>query len=418
MSQHRAMAVVPSTHPTIQDIRAQFPALRDDFAFMENAGGSQMPGVVADAIRDYMLNSYVQLGAGYAISNAATKVVDDAHEFINRVMGGEGIGQVMLGPSSTQLVTMLAECYSRKLQPGDRVVVAETGHEANIGPWMKLERFGIEIETWEMHPKTLQCPMESLEALLSDGKTRVVTFPHVSNLLGEVVDAAAITAMAHRYGARVVVDGVAYAPHRGIDVAAWDVDWYFYSTYKVYGPHMAALYGRQDAIDELSGPNHFFVAKEQVPYKFELGGANHEGCAGLLALGKYLNFLVGASGRTTRTTVVDAFSLMAELELAIQNPLIDFLSSKQGVHIIGPKSSGLERVSIVSFVKQGSKSMDLAKAINSTGKIGVRAGHMYAYRMCERIGIPSDDGVVRIGLVHYNTLEEIQGLIRTLEPLL
>ena len=275
-----------------REIRDRFPALAGDTIFLEYAGGSQVPAVVAEAIRDYMLSSYVQLGAGYPTSQRATALVDKAHSFVRLLMNG-GEGAAILGSSTTALLHMLANCYRAALGPGRAVVVAETGHEANVGPWKHLAASGCELRWWKMDPESFSCPIEALDELLDD-RVALVAFPHVSNLLGEIVDVAAITAKAHAAGARVVVDGVAYAPHRAMDVAAWDVDWYAYSAYKVYGPHMAALWGRRDALAELRGPNHFFVPDHDLPYKFELGGASHEGCAGLLGLADYLGFLAGS----------------------------------------------------------------------------------------------------------------------------
>ncbi len=274
-------------------IRSQFPALVGDTIFLENAGGSQIPSVVADHVRDYMLSNYVQLGAGYPRSQRATQLVDETHDFVRLLMNG-GDGEVILGSSTSSLLRMLASCYAPVLPSGAEIIVAETGHEANLGPWKHLQRFGCQLRWWRMDPETFCCELSELESLLSD-KTALVAFPHVSNLLGDIVDVAAITALAHAAGARVVVDGVAYAPHRVMDVSGWDVDWYVYSTYKVYGPHMAAMWGRRDALAELTGPNHFFVPRNELPYKFELGGVNHEGCAGVRGLRDYLAFLVNAA---------------------------------------------------------------------------------------------------------------------------
>ena len=232
-------------------IRAQFPALAGETVFLENAGGSQVPLCVADRIHDYMLSSYVQLGAGYPLSQRATEVVDEAHDFVRLMVNGND-GEVMLGPSTSQLLLMLSQCYARTLTPNSSIIVAQTGHEANVGPWKHLASQGFELQWWEMDPNNFECSLADLEELLND-RTALVAFPHVSNLLGEIVDVAEITKLAHAAGARVVVDGVAYAPHRAMDVTAWDVDWYVYSTYKVYGPHMAVLYGKTDALAELSG---------------------------------------------------------------------------------------------------------------------------------------------------------------------
>ncbi|MCW8984581.1 MAG: aminotransferase class V-fold PLP-dependent enzyme, partial [Thermoanaerobaculales bacterium] len=206
-----------------QRIRAQFPALAGDTVFLENAGGSQVPAIVADSIRDYMMTSYVQLGAGYPLSDRATALVDEAHDFVRLMMNGTD-GEVILGPSTSALLQMLAGCYAKVLKPGSEIVVAQTGHEANVGPWKMLDRLGFNLRWWEMDPASCTCPLPDLEALLTD-RTALVAFPHVSNLLGEIVDIEAITSLAHEAGARVVVDGVAFAPHRAMDVAAWNADW-------------------------------------------------------------------------------------------------------------------------------------------------------------------------------------------------
>ena len=279
-------------------IRSRFPALAGETVFLENAGGSQVPQSVVDRMRDYMLGSYVQLGASYPLSVRASATVDEARSFVKTLFGG-GDGAVVLGPSTSALLQMLSDCYARVLEPGREVVVARSGHEANVGPWVRLERVGVKVRWWEVDPDSYDSPIDALEGLLTD-RTALVAFPHVSNLLGGIADVAAITKLAHSAGARVVVDGVAYAPHRAMDVEAWGADWYGFSTYKVYGPHMAALWGRREAMAGLEGPNHFFVAPDDVPYKLELGGVSHEGCAGLLGVRDYPG--IPGCRRSTRST--------------------------------------------------------------------------------------------------------------------
>ncbi len=395
-------------------IRGQFPALAADTIFLENAGGSQVPKVVADRISDYMMSSYVQLGAGYGLSQRASRVVDEAHEFVRLLMNGGG-GEVILGPSTSALLRMLSDCYAKVLRPGSAIVVAQTGHEANVGPWKNLARLGFDFRWWEMDPVSHTCSMAGLDQLLDD-RVALVAFPHVSNLLGGIVDVAAVADRAHRAGARVVVDGVAYAPHRAIDVEAWNVDWYAYSTYKVYGPHMGALWGRRDALAELTGPNHFFIPDREVPYKFEVGGVNHEGCAGILGLRDYLAFLAGVSEPETldRPGIERAFTLMTACELPLQAKLIAYLQSRNDVRIIGPTSAGEERVGTISFVHGSKTSTEITEAVDRSG-IGIRHGHMYAYHLCEAAGLDPDDGVVRVSMVHYNTPGEIDRLIEVLE---
>jgi cysteine desulfurase family protein (TIGR01976 family) len=395
-------------------IRSQFPSLAGDTVFLENAGGSQVPAVVADSIRDYMLSSYVQLGASYPLSLASSRLVDETHAFVTMMMNGHD-GEVILGPSTSALLQMLANCYAKTLTPGDEVVVAQTGHEANVGPWKSLTQRGIVLRGWEMDPTSYSCPLDQLEELLSD-HTTLVAFPHVSNLLGDIVDVAAITELAHSAGARVVVDGVAYAPHRAMDVSGWNADWYAYSTYKVYGPHMAALWGSDEALDELAGPNHFFIPDGELPYKFELGGVCHEGCAGILGLRNYLSVLSEVADPSTldRAAVERAFDLMTSCELPLQARLIDYLRSRSDLRIVGPDEIGSSRVGTISFVHDTKSSREITEVVDRSG-IGIRNGHMYAYHLCEALGLDPDDGVVRVSLVHYNTIEEIERLIAVLE---
>jgi cysteine desulfurase family protein (TIGR01976 family) len=404
--------------PDADAVRARFPSLDGDTVFLENAGGSQVPQQVAERMRDYMLSSYVQLGAGYPLSRRADAVVEDAHAFSNLLLGGAETGTAILGPSSSQLLAMLAHCYAAVLQPGDEVIVTETAHEANAGPWVRLAERGIEVRIWRVDPETFTCRTEDLDRLLGP-RTRIVAFVHVSNLIGEIVDVAEVTRHCHAAGARVVVDGVAYAPHRAVDVAAWDVDWYAFSTYKVYGPHMGLLYGRHDAVSELTGPNHYFVPRDEVPYKFELGGVSHEGCAGWLGLSDHLAFLAGREPGTEldRAAIEDAYSVMEDLELPVQERLLDFLRDHPRVRLIGPEHAGRDRVPTVSFVHESKPSAEIASACHAHA-FAIRHGHMYAHRLCEALGLDPDDGVVRVSAVHYNTVDEIDRLVAVLDGVL
>ena len=393
-------------------IRSRFPALSTSTVFFENAGGSQVPDVVANAVRDYMLHSYVQLGVDYELSRRSTALVDRAHDFVRLLMNGEGVGEVVLGASCSSLCLMLADAYAPLLGEGDEIVIAEAGHEANVGPWRRLARQGVTLRPWRVFPDSGRATLDGLADALSE-RTRIVAFPHVSNLLGEVVDVKAATTLAHEVGARVVADGVAYAPHRAMDVADWGVDWYVYSTYKVYGPHMGALFGRHEAFAELEGPNHFFIPKDAIPYKFEVGGVSHEGCAGLLALGDYLRFLAGHE-QLTRQTVVDAFDVMTACERPLQERLVDWLREHPRVRIVGPESAGDERVGTVSFLHATRPSAEIAAAAHAAD-FAIRSGHMYAWRQCEAMGIDPLDGVVRASFLHYNTLDEMERFLELLD---
>lgn len=398
-------------------VRARFPALSSPTVFFENAGGSQLPAEVPAAMSRYMTSTYVQLGAGYPASREATRVVQEAHDFAGRLVD-DGAGHTILGPSSSALLRMIADGYMDILERGREIVIADTGHEANINPWLRLERQGVIVRWWRVDRKSLELRLEDLDAILNT-RTALVLFPHVSNLLGGVVDVARVTRRVHAAGARVVVDGVAYAPHRAIEARAWDVDWYVFSAYKVYAPHMAVLYGKADAVAEITGPNHFFIPKESVPYKFELGGVTHEGCAGLAALQPYLNFLAGVpeEGPADRAAIRAAFNVMTALEAPLTERLVAWLTDRTGVRVIGPSAPDADRVPTVSFVHEARTSADIAHALDETG-IALRNGHMYAWRLCQALGIDPTDGVVRVSLLHYNTPEEVERLLDLLEDVL
>jgi len=411
-------------------VRSFFPGLQSDWAFLENAGGSQVPQTVIDSVRRYYTDHYVQLGAGYTRSNEATEIVDLAHKFVEKLINATE-GSVLLGSSTTSLLYMISDCYARTIDPGAEIVVAETGHEANVGPWLRLQEQGAKIVWWKVDPELQDCPVGDLDSLLSEN-TAFVILPQVSNLLGNIADLSEVSRRARTVGARVVADGVAFAPHQEIDVDAWGVDWYVYSTYKVFGPHMAALYGRQDAIQELTGPNHFFIPDDDVPYKFELGGPSHEGCAAILGLADYFLLLnepgegasklrdlpIGEAARTlTRAEIARAFAKMEALENEPKAILVEYLHAHPRVRLVGTDATGQSRVGTVSFVHETKSSADIVAAAHEA-RIAIRSGHMYAYRLCQALGIDVDDGVVRASLVHYNTPEEIRRLIAVFDSVL
>jgi len=370
---------------------------------------------VIDAISTYLRDSYVQTGAGYDRSRQAGAVVAAAHSMVERLLGAEGIGTAILGASSTQLCHLLAHCYRELLRPGDEIVLAECGHEANIGPWVQLEREGVTIRWWRHGGDPSGCPLPALDALLN-ARTRLVCFPHVSNLLGGVVDIVEVSRRARAVGARTVVDGVAFVPHRPCDVAAWGCDWYIYSTYKVYGPHMGALFGRHEALAELRPPNHFFIPRSAGAYAFELGGASHEGCAGLLGLRDYLTFLAGGPEGVEsfdRAIAVEAFRRMESLERPLQGQLIEGLQAIPGISILGPASWGTERVATVSFVHDRVSSSAIAAEAHRRG-VGIRHGHAYAHRLVTLLGLDPADGVVRVSAVHYTSPDEIDRALQAI----
>lgn len=398
-------------------VRAEFPSLAvASDLLLDNAGGSQVPTSVGRRIADYFLQNYVQLGADYATSRAASAVVDDARSFALDLFGGRGLGQAILGASTSSLVAMLAECHGRaKHEDRDEIVISDGGHESNIGPWRRLEAHGYRVRWWRTREDGT-CRLEDLQALLSP-RTRVLAVHHVSNLLGRVEDVASCVDAAHQVGARVIVDGVAFAPHRAIDVAALGCDYYVFSLYKVYGPHMAALFGRDEALAELVGPNHDFIPDDAVPYKFELGGVSHEACAGLLGVRDYLAWLatdarapLAPTTSLERRDIEAAFERMQDLEAPLTERMLEWLGQRPELRVLGPATAEASRVGTISFVTEQATSRAIALRANAA-RIGIRYGHFYAVRLSRALGLDPSDGVVRTSFVHYSSLEEIDALL-------
>lgn len=376
-------------------VRSAFPALASSFVYLDNAGGSQTLGTVADRIRDYLLTTNVQLGASYEVSAHAGERVHAAVDATARYLNAQP-GEVVFGSSTTQLLANLALAMEPSLVAGDEIVVTEADHEANVGPWRRLAaRKGLVLKTWPLDTETLRLEPAALERLLS-ARTRLVAFPHVSNLIGTIHDVAAITRLVHARGARVCVDGVAFAPHRALDVAAWDVDYYVFSVYKVYGPHAAVLYGKRAHLEALAGINHDFIAS--APYKLQPGNLNFELAYGTAAIWEYL-------------ASIGTLDAVAAHEAALAERLLDYLRGR--VRIIGEAASDAAlRVPTVSFVADGISPGAIVRCVDPHG-IGIRHGDFYATGVVRALGLPH--GVVRISAVHYNTLDEIDRVIAALE---
>lgn len=400
----------------VAPLRARFPGLaRSGEALLDNAGGSQVPDSVVARMTRYLEDDYVQTGADYARSQRATQRVADAHGIVETMMGAGGHGKVVLGVSTSMLCHVLAGAFANEgAGERDEIVIGIGGHEANMGPWARLESRGFTIRWWPVDPETGASDPEVLRELVGP-RTRIVAVHHVSNLLGAIEPLEEVVRIAREVGARVVADGVAYAPHRAIDVGALGVDFYLFSLYKTFGPHLAAMYGSDEAFAELTGPNHFFVDERAVPYRWELGGVPHESAAVLFGIADYLRFASGEPGEgedLTRAQVERAFERFASLERALMAPLMEFLGDHPDIRVIGPPSSD-GRVSTCSFVMPGRSSRAFVVEANARGH-GCRHGHFYAHRLATALGLDPDDGVVRVSLLHYNRPQEVRAFLEFL----
>ena len=408
------------SNPTTLDlgaVRSQFPGLASSWTFLDNAGGSQVLLPVAERLGDYLLHTNVQLGASYEPSQRAGARVEDGVQAAADWIGARDSSQVVLGASSSMLLRNLATSLGRTWRAGDEVVVTDCDHEANIGPWVDLEREGVIVRTWRIDPESWSLRIEDLEPLLNE-RTRLVAFTHASNLVGTIHPVAEITERVHAAGALVCVDGVAYAPHRQIDVEGWGVDFYVFSFYKVYGPHCALLYGRRELLERLPRINHFFL-EEEIPYKLQPGNVNYEMTYSLCGLWDYIATLdsggtagVGASSNASRAprerrgALAGFFDQVAAQEEEIVKPLLAFLSQRPDVRLVGVSDTDRgRRVPTVSFHVPGRPSEEIVRLVDRH-RIGIRFGDFYARRLVDRLGI--GDGVVRVSAVHYNTVSEVE----------
>ncbi len=400
-------------------VRRNMPGLRDDVVFLDNAGGSQVAAPVLDRIRDYLIKNNVQLGASYAPSQAAGAAVAQGRAALAMLMNASRPEEVVMGATSTQLVDQMARALVQKWQPGDEVIVTSFDHEANIGPWRRLAEQGIVVREWTLRPGADTPDLDDLRALMNE-RTRLVAVTHVSNIFGSILPVRAIADAVHQGGAWICVDGVAYAPHRAIDVQALGADFYVFSAYKVYGPHHAALYGRYELLRDHAGNiNHYFYGEDRVPNKLEPGNANYELAHGCIGVVDYLEAFAQAHGANVRgrEAIEAAFDIFADHEAALSERLLAYMRGRPDVTIIGsPKADREIRVPTISFVVNGHSSEAIVRAIDPSG-IGIRFGDFHSKRLVNSLNPSSGDGVIRVSAVHYNTLAEMDRLIDQLEDL-
>ncbi len=402
-------------------VENQFPALEHrDYVYFDNAGGSLVLDRVARRISDYLLTSSVQHGATYAKSRIAMERLFEAQKSVAQLVNARRPEEVIMGASTSVLLRTLSSMLSARLRPGDEIIVSEVEHEANAGAWLQLEKLGVNIKFWPLDRDTMELSTQTLANLLNE-RTKLVCVTHVSNILGTINPVREFADVVHAHGAKICVDGVAYAPHRLIDVQVFDADYYVFSFYKAYGPHHAALIGRYDDLLELPGTNHFFVAEGEIPYKFQPGNVNYELSYGCIGISDYLIDMAkhhGAEGESERGHLAHAFDLIAEQEQKLSKRLLDYLNSVPGVTVIGDaRNDASVRVPTISFTVGGQDSRTIVEQIDPHD-VGIRYGDFYAVRLIEALDLAPQNGVVRVSMVHYNTLAEVDKLIEKLEPAL
>ncbi|RPD58030.1 PLP-dependent transferase [Lentinus tigrinus ALCF2SS1-7] len=418
----------------ISTARSAFRALNSGCLFADNAGGSQCLFDVVSRISDYLINTNVQLGADYFVSVNSTNRVASGSEAARELFNADSVDEIAYGSSSTMLVENLSRAMEADIQAGEEIII--TGeHESNAGPWKRLAaRKGAVIKLWPAtqlpeypnNPYAVGLQLDTLKPLITS-KTRLIAFTACSNILGSLIPVEEIVktarALATELGVRKLefcLDCVAYAPHRQMDVRKWDVDYCYFSFYKVYGPHASVMYVRASSLTgSLTSLGHHFLDIDTKPYKLQPGGPGYELVYGCTGVPPYLRSL------TPSGSLEDAWAVIAAHEQTLLEPLLAYLRGKadRGVRIVGEEKAGLGRVPTVSFVVVGERAIrspDVVSVFDKKGNVGIRYGHFYAYTLVDMLEpkVDVNDGVVRISLVHYNTVEEVQRIVKILDEVL
>ncbi|KAK1964223.1 aminotransferase class-V [Colletotrichum sublineola] len=390
--------------------RAKFPALAQNQVFFDNAGGSQTLGTVIDSIRDYLSQTNVQLGASYKVGQQATAAYSEGYQAGAKYINASP-DEIVFGASTTQLLRNLS--YALAFDKGDEIIISAVDHEANIASWLDLAlRQDLTVKWWKPagapNPKLT---VENLKPLLSE-KTRLVALTHASNILGTIHDVAAVAAAVHKETPKglVCVDGVAYAPHRPLDVQALGVDFYVFSFYKVYGPHTAMLYARRPAQDlHMRSLGHFFNPSDSLEGKLGLAGGSYELVSAVPRVLEYLG-----------TPDSEGWKDKVEQERLLQSTLLEYLNGRGDVTVYGETDAGTERrVPTISFRVKGWGAKELVAAVEKETDFGFRWGHFYSYRLIKEIlDLDPADGIVRVSMVHYNSLDEIKSFVAALDKAL
>ena len=404
----------------IEFVRSQFPAFKDplckDWSFFENAGGSYVPKTVIDRLSNFMTSTKVQPYAQYPMSKIAGNEMDQAIKLFASIINAKE-NEILIGGSTSINLYVLSNALKKKLNPGDEIIVTNQDHEANISPWRRLSEEGAIIKEWKFNSESAELEIENLEKLLNK-KTKIVAVTHCSNIVGSVNNLNKISKLAHDYGAIVIGDGVSYAPHGFPDVKKLDVDFYTFSLYKTFGPHLALLYGKEEILKKLPNQNHEFL-NGQYPYTINPGGPNHEELVSLLGIYDYFMTLYEHHFNEKKISILKKIEKINNLislhEEKIANPVLDYLSGRKDIKIIGKnKIINKNRAPTISFTSYNKSSKEISDILVKNN-IATRNDNFYAWRCLKSLGIDIDDGVVRTSFVHYNNENDSAKLIENLD---
>ncbi len=402
-------------------VRSQFPAfdspVLSSHAFFENAGGSYPCRAVVDRLHRFYMDRKVQPYGPYPGAQAGGAEMDEARSRLAALMGVAG-PQVSFGPSTSANTYVLAQAVRQWLRGANAaIVVTNQDHEANSGVWRRLADEGIEVREWQIDPQTGLLDPAGLAVLLADGRVRLVCFPHCSNVVAAINDVAALSALAHEAGARVVVDGVSYAPHGLPDFPALGCDVYLYSAYKTYGPHQGIMVITEDFGAELPAQGHYFNAGSLYK-RFTPAGPDHAQIAACAGMADYIDALhlhhFGAEPQAAaRNRAVH--DLMRRAEVAVVAPLLDYLAARNDLRLIGPRAAEARAPTVAVALDRAAE--PVSEALGREG-IACWAGDFYAVRPLMAMGIDLERGVLRMSLTHYTSADDVARLIGALDRVL
>lgn len=402
----------------IDTVRAAFPSLSltDNGRrriYLDNPAGTQVPQSVVDAVSHTFIHANANLGGYFPTTIASEKVVDDAHAAMADFFGNGDPDEVIIGPSMTTLTLHLSRSICRDMQPGDEIIVTTMDHEGDVAPWLEIAADkGLKIVWAKFDEESWQIEPDHLQSLVTE-KTKLVCLNYASNLTGSINRIADLAKVAKAAGALVYVDAVQSAPHLLTDVKALGVDFLVCSSYKFFGPHLGILWGRKALLEEM----HAYKCRcssAVPPGKFETGTSQVELLAGLTAAVDYFADLGGQLGESgnRRAKLARAFEASQAHETTLATVLLNGLSQIPGIKVIGITNSNrmADRVPTVSITHDTVKPVTFAKALADQG-IFTWDGHNYAVGIVNQLGIPEDEGVLRIGIAHYNTAEEVEQVV-------
>lgn len=410
-----------ATAEWVWEIRKEFPALGQEIegkvpVFLDGPGGSQAPQRVIEAMARAMVEANANTHGAFPTSRRVDTLMAGARQAAADLLGAPS-EEILFGPNMTTLTFQISRAIGRLLRPGDEIVVTRLDHDANVAPWLALEEQGAIIRWVDFHPEDGTLDLEGLARALSE-RTRLVAVGYASNALGTVNPVRRIVEMAHAVGAWVYVDAVHAASHLFIDVQELGCDFLVCSAYKFFGPHVGVLYGRKDRLMALR-PYKVRPAPDHPPEAFETGTQNHEGLAGLIAAIEYLADIGRRFGSpadpSRRAAIRAAMGKIREHEQALCARLLEGLEEIPGLTVYGIRTMArwAERVPTVSFRIRNRHPREIAEALGREG-VYVWDGNFYALGVTERLGVEGQGGLVRVGALHYNTLEEIDRFLEAL----